>query len=204
MDKCFTLVFITVFVASVIHGFTVGSRHGNRNFDMKVAMENITGAGEYSLSKHSLRIAEMAGNSTLEFFLLRNGTNPAVTSAMAGCIKALKLSTRQVEAAAAAFESSDVTTQGQAFDDLRAQMGAALQISRTCVNDCFVELSSDDSQVAHQLHLACTSHMVSHSQVWMDAEELCLQFLDLEFNRIQLASWWQRSSNSSSQDSEPM
>lgn len=198
MDKCFTLVFVTVVVASVIHGCTVGVRHGNR-IAIRVAIENITSAGfeTRGFGRHSLRISEAGGNSTLEFVVLRTGPDPAVTAAMGVCIEALNLSTEQVETAAAAFRSADAASQGLAFDDLRAQMIAALETSRTCAKDCFVELGPDDSDAAHQLPSACATQMLRHLQVWIDAEELCLQFLDLEFNRLQLTSRWSRSSNSS-------
>ena len=113
MDKCFTLVFIIVVVASVIHGCTIGVRHGNR-ITIKVAIENITSGVHETrgLGRHSLRISEAGRNSTLEFVVLRTGPDPAVTVAMGVCIEALKLSTEQVETTAAAFWLADAASQG--------------------------------------------------------------------------------------------
>ncbi|KAG0558928.1 hypothetical protein KC19_10G065200 [Ceratodon purpureus] len=205
MDKCYTLVCVVVFLGSIIHGFTVGVRNGNR-IGSKVGVENITLASEGSLSdrsgvtRQSLRISETEANSTFGFIVLQTGPDPAITAAMDNCVKALKQSTEQVEAVAAAFESFDATAQGQAFDDFRAQMNAAVEISRSCFKDCFVELSFDDWEAVRQLQSVCARQLQSHIQVWVDAEELYSQYLDLEFNRAQITrstSWWSTSSNSS-------
>ena len=175
MGKCCCLVFVVV-VALVVVGLSIGvplaikkAKETANEVKQSAAQaacqatsypatcnQTMAGVpattGSAGITKMSLLSAGSGVNSTLDYVLLLNATNPGnlnVTAAVEVCLEVLELSSEQIEAAVLELDSLNATTRQEAMDDLQAWVSAAMEFHTTCI-DTFLEVSYADGLTLQQ------------------------------------------------------